>query len=211
MTTTTLTWPIGSSSSLFNDQLAPRKLPRVLPLDRQGPTLHTSPIAGDEDVLSLNLTRGCVHRCPFCSVRGHAAYPGDDVLYLYVDTPGRLAEELRRRRHKPRAVVISPATDPFPPLAEVQAETARVVAVLADHGIDAWLMTRGYIRPTVLEVLEAHRERVKVIVGLTTLDRGKQRVLEPLAAPPRLRLRQIGQLPSSASTCRWPSSRSCPA
>src|SRR5262249_39569887 len=35
---------------------------------------------------------------------------------------------------------------------------------------------------------------VKVVVGLTTLDRATQRVLEPLAAPPRLRLRQLEQL-----------------
>src|SRR5205085_5203841 len=93
-------------------------------------------------------------------------------------------------------VYLCPSTDPFPPLAEVQAETARVVAVLGEHGVQAWLKTRGWIRPAALEVLAAHRERVKVTVGLTTLDRTMQRVLEPLAAPPRLRLRQIKQLHS---------------
>jgi DNA repair photolyase len=105
-----------------------------------------------------------------------------------------LGEELARRRPAPRAVYISPSSDPFPPLAEVQAETAAVVEVLAEHGVQSWLMTRGYIRPTVLRRLAVHREKVRITVGLTTLDRHLRRVLEPLAAPATLRLRQIAQL-----------------
>jgi hypothetical protein len=91
-------------------------------------------------------------------------------------------------------VFLSPATDPFPPLAEIQAETARVVEILAKHGVEAWLMTRGYIRPLALDVLAAHPEHVRVTLALTTLDRNTQRILEPLTAPPHLRLRQIGEL-----------------
>jgi hypothetical protein len=55
-------------------------------------------------------------------------------------------------------------------------------------------MTRGYIRPFALAALIANSRQVKVIVGLTTVDRGLQRMLEPLTASPRLRLRQIRQL-----------------
>jgi DNA repair photolyase len=80
------------------------------------------------------------------------------------------------------------------PLAEVQAETAAVVDVLAEHGVEAWLMTRGFIRPAILRRLAAHAGRVKVTVGFTTLERQLQRVLEPMAAPPRMRLRQLARL-----------------
>jgi hypothetical protein len=73
-------------------------------------------------------------------------------------------------------------------------EAARVVEALAARGIDTWLMTRGFIRPAALQVLAAHRKRVKVTVGLTTLDRTLQRILEPLTASPRMRLRQIARL-----------------
>lgn len=121
-------------------------------------------------------------------------YAGDDVIHLYRDTPEKLAVELRACRQLPRAVYVSPATDPFMPLAEVQQEAARVVEVLAEHGVEAWLPTRGLIRPSVLSVLERYRQRVKVIVGLTTVNRQLQRALEPLTAPPRLRLRQIARL-----------------
>jgi len=174
-------------------KFAPPALPRVEKIERQGPVLHPSPIP-EQDFLSLNVTAGCAHRCVFCSVRAYPTYPGDQVVFLYTDTAQRVDKELSDRARLPRAVYVSPATDPFPPLADVQAETARVVSVLAKHGVETWLMTRGYIRPAALEVLAAHRRQVKVIVGLTTLDRSLQRTLEPLTASPRLRLKQIRRL-----------------
>ena len=60
---------------------------------------------------------------------------------------------------------------------EFQEETARLVQKLAKRGIDSWLMTRGYIRPSILRMLAAHKERVRVTVGLTTLNRGLQRII----------------------------------
>jgi DNA repair photolyase len=171
-----------------------RRLPRVERVVRKGPVLHPSPTADQDDVLSLNLTRGCVQRCAFCSVRGHATYAGDDVVGLYEDTAVRLDSELSARRRLPRAVYVCPSTDPFPPHVEIQDEAARVVEVLAAHGVETWLMTRGFIRPAALRTLAANREKVRVTVGLTTLDRSLQRVLEPLAASPSLRLRQIARL-----------------
>src|SRR5207244_4564802 len=171
-----------------------KTLPRVIRSDRKGPALHPSPLADSPDVLSLNVAMGCGQRCAFCSARAYANHPGDGVVYLFNDNVKRLTSELADREQKPRAVYVSPSTEPFPPLAEVQAETARVVETLCGHGVEAWLMTRGYIRPAALEVLAAHPGRVKVTMGLTTTDRNLQRVLEPLAAPPRLRLRQIAKL-----------------
>jgi DNA repair photolyase len=163
-------------------------------IERRGPVLHPSPLSDDSDVLGLNITHGCAHRCPFCSVRAAPHYPGDEVVQLFRGTAERLEKELTHRGRLPRAVYISPGTDPFPPLAKVQAATAAVVEVLAKQGIQAWLMTRGFIRPAAIRVLADHAEQAKVIVGLTTLDRSRQRLLEPLTAPPRLRLRQIRQL-----------------
>jgi DNA repair photolyase len=173
---------------------APQALPRVERRKRTGPALHASPLGKAGDILSVNLLRGCVHHCAFCPARAYPSYPGDAVIHLYTDTIERLRQELAARRQAPRAVYISPSTDPFPPLNEVQAEAGRVVALLAEHGVTSWLMTRGYIRPSALDVLTTHRDRVKVTIGITTVNRQLQRVLEPLAAPPRLRLRQIAEL-----------------
>lgn len=181
------TWDDGTESPA-------RMLPRVERIPRTGSVLHQSPLAGAADVLSLNLTRGCAHRCAFCSVRVAPGYPAGNVVQLYDTTADRLAEELQRRKSLPRAVYICPSTDPFPPVLAVQEEAIRVVEVLAAHGIESWLMTRGFIRPFAMEVLARHRDLVKVTVGITTLQRKLQQKLEPLAAPPSLRVRQLGHL-----------------
>jgi DNA repair photolyase len=186
---------LSATDDLFASAETPvRVLPQVRRRTRNGPVLHSSPFADGQEVMSLNLTQGCAHQCAFCLARAYPTYPGDEVVNLYADTVDRLEAELSHRREKPKAVYISPATDPFPPLAEVQQETARVVEVLARHGVTAWLMTRGFIRPSAFEMLLAHREHVKITLGLTTVDRHLQRLLEPLAAPPALRLRQLVQL-----------------
>jgi DNA repair photolyase len=115
-------------------------------------------------------------------------------LYLYADTISRLGDELDQCATVPKAIYISPSTDPFPPIRAVQNASVRVVETLAQRGIDAWLMTRGYIRPFAMRRLAACREHVRVTVAMTSTDRELQRALEPLAAPPSLRLKQIRKL-----------------
>jgi DNA repair photolyase len=169
-------------------------LPRVEWIERSGPAMHPSPLGKTGEVLAVNLAMGCAQRCAFCSARAYPRYPGDDVLHLYRGTANRVASELAACLEKPRAVLISPSTDPFPPLAEVQGEAARTLDVVVNQNVEAWLMTRGYIRPSVAKLLASNRDRVRVTIGLTTLDRTLKRLLEPLTAPPRLRLQQIRQL-----------------
>ena len=98
-------------------------------------------------------------------------------------------------------MLVSPTTDPFPPLQEIQQETGRIVEVLAGQGIEAWLMTRGFIRPAVLDVLRRHASHVKVTVAMTTVDRQLQRLLEALTAPPKLRLKTIHNLHEAGIAC----------
>jgi DNA repair photolyase len=184
----------STAKQLSAVEALPARLPRITRVSRSGPALQSTALAADPDVLGLNLSRGCVHRCAFCAVRGSPYYAGDRELSLFDDTMSRLTSELDARPRLPRAVFVSPATDPFPPMAEVQEETAQVVALLANRGVETWLMTRGLIRPAALAVLEAHRLRVRVTVSLTTCDRRLQRLLEPWTASPRMRLRQIARL-----------------
>jgi DNA repair photolyase len=115
-------------------------------------------------------------------------------LQAYKHTARRLASELAHRKVLPRAVFLSPATDPFPPFMAIQEEAGRVIEVLIERGIQPWLMTRGLIRPRVLKGLQKKPELIRATVAMTTLDRTLQRQLEPLAASPRLRLRQISEL-----------------
>src|SRR5205823_4845436 len=126
-------------------QKASGKLPCVSYTKRSGPILHSTPFDETGQVLGLNLAAGCAHQCIFCAARAYANYPGDGMVQLYAETARQLADQLKERGKRPRAVLVSPSTDPFPPLAEVQAEARRVISVLARRGVEAWLMTRGYI------------------------------------------------------------------
>lgn len=170
------------------------KLPRIEWVQGKGALLHPSPLAEAGEVLSLNLGQGCGQRCPFCMARAYPSYPGDDRVVLFSNTCDRLEQELASRRKLPRAVVVSPTTDPFPPLAEVQAEAIRVMEILAQHGVSTFFMTRGYIRPAAMKTLAQHRDLIRITMGMTTLNRSLQRILEPWTASPRLRLKQIAQL-----------------
>jgi DNA repair photolyase len=175
-------------------RLAAQGLPRVEWIARHGPVLHHVPLGKREDVKGLSLIAG--RGLGFCFANAPATCPGEDVVFLFADTAEQLSAELRAESSRPRAVLVSTSADPLAPLAEVQTETSRVVEVLAAHGVEAWLLTRGFIRPRALRVLEANRQRVRLTIGLTTLDRGLQRLLEPLAAPPHRRLEQIAHLQS---------------
>src|SRR3954451_25456889 len=87
-------------------------LPQVQWVERQGSLLQPCPIPGEGEVLSLNLTRGCAHRCGFCSARGYPTFPRDHALYAFADSTEHLDAELSRWSRPPRAVFLSPATDP---------------------------------------------------------------------------------------------------
>lgn len=160
------------------------RLPRVERVSSQGALLGPSPLGTADEVLSLALTRTTPLR----------EGAGEEPIYLHSDVAERLQSELAARKRWPRAVHVSPSVDPFAPLTEVQEATASVVEVLAAHGLDAWLMTAGFLRPGVLARLAACRERVRLTLRLTTLDRSLQRKLEPWTAPPRMRLRQLVRL-----------------
>jgi DNA repair photolyase len=204
MTTATFTLPIltlleltESADNRIRVQQENHATLRIEWVERRGRALHSGPYGADGNVLALNLARGCLHQCGFCAVRAYANYPDAGVMEVYGHTPQIVEEELASRGRLPRAVLISPSSDPFPPSIEVQAESVRVVHVLAKHGVEAWLMTRGFIRPFALKALAEHPDFVKVLVGMTTLDRSVQRLLEQGAASPRLRLRTIGRLMQS--------------
>ena len=76
-------------------------LPRVVHVRREGAVLHLNPAVRDENVLSVNITRGCVQRCAFCCIRAQPSYPGDDVVYLFTNTAELLKAELAGGRRKP--------------------------------------------------------------------------------------------------------------
>ncbi len=185
-----ITLPLGGS-----DPVAP---PFCLPALQRTPhqqfVLRRGPYPARPDVCSLELVRGCAHRCVFCPSRTQSNYVGDESVVLFDGLADRLAVELAARKDKPRIVLIGPDTDPFQPLPEIQRETLKIVDVLSRNGVVSWLSTRGSIEPSVLDELSEHREAIRVTVGLTSLDPEIQKALEPAASPAAERLHLITEL-----------------
>lgn len=168
------------------------RFPRVVRVARLGPVLRPSPITAG--VYGLDLTAGCAHGCPFCHIRGSSRYPGDARLLFDPFTGERLSDALDALDMLPRQVVLSPSSDPLPPLREVRTETLKVVGLLLDRGVSVQIMTRGRFAPAMIELLALHRQRVKVSVVIMTSDKALSRVLEPRAASPSGRIADIRRL-----------------
>lgn len=166
-------------------------LPRLVRASRNGPVLHETALASAPQVLGLNVTRGCGHRCAFCSVRASPHFPADEVV-LFANTVDLLAEELKNSR--PQAVYLCPGADPFPPYAPVQELVASVVECLAAHGVESWLMTRGEAQRGILQRLQPLAGQIRFTVALPTLQPATAALLEAEAAPPSVRLEMIGRL-----------------
>src|SRR5258706_14302885 len=120
-----------------------RSLPVVGRIPHSEFVLSPGPYADHPDVFSLDLARGCAHRCVFCAARAQGDHPGDVSVYLFDSLAARLAVELAVRKTKPRAVLIGANTDPFQPSDDIQRETLKVVRVLSRYGVTSWLSTRG--------------------------------------------------------------------
>ncbi len=178
-----------SGGSCSQSESVPRPSPRhALPSvewrERHGSVLHPVPLGKHGEVMGLNLVVRRGRPWGFCFASAPLTCSTEEAVYLFADTPEQLSAELAAQAERPRAVFVGGSVDPFAPLSEIQTQTRKVIDVLAVHDVETWLMTRGFIRPAALRALETHRHRVRLTVGLTTLDRGMQRLLEPLAALP---------------------------
>lgn len=98
---------------------------------------------------------------------------------------------LHRLADRFRAVFFSSRFDPLPPSPEVQAVLADWIRLCVRFGLQCWVQTRGVILPVLRDALTECRSSVRITLALSTLDDGLARALEPGAAPPQLRLRQL--------------------
>lgn len=146
------------------------------------------------EVYGLDMTAGCIHGCAFCHIRGGPAYPGEGRTLFDPDVANRLRKHLDALDDMPRQVVLSPSSDPLPPFREIRAATHEALRILLERGIQALLMTRGRVNEDLVKLLAEHSDRVRVAIGITTLDRKLGRTLEPWSAPPWRRLRAIRSL-----------------
>ena len=152
---------------------------------------------------SVNPYRGCVHGCHYCFARRYHRYldlgTGEDftgVILVKVNAVAVLRAELSRPGWQRATVAVGTATDPYQPIEGRYRLTRGILEALADARTPASVVTKGPMVIRDRDVLAAVRDRagVSVCVSVTTLDPERWRQLEPGTAPPRQRLRAVGEL-----------------
>ncbi len=166
--------------------------PRLERVMRRGPILR--PSRGLEGVYGLDLTAGCLIGCPFCHIRGSRRDPGGGRVRFDPLTALGLDTALDDGEGQVRRVVFSPFSDPLPRDRAVRAEATRVVDRLLGRGVEVVLMTRGRIPKALMKRMTEQAELCSVAVGLTTMSKTLMKTLEPGAATPVGRLRDLRRL-----------------
>lgn len=161
---------------------------------RKSPVLTPSSLPCLRHVATLNVTDGCALGCMFCYIQGYSHYPGAERVVLYENLPELVAAELERKRRKPRRVYFSPSSDAFQYPPQIQDVSLRTMRVLLETGVEVAFLTKGFVRRPFLELFADHHDAVFAQIGVTTLDRGLCRAIEPRTAPPEMRIATIDAL-----------------
>src|SRR3989339_2238620 len=163
-------------------------------VERKGHVLTRSTLKCLSQVASINPTLGCIHQCAYCYARGYSIYPGDGKVFVYGNMPEKLEKELSVRRKLPAYVFFSPICDVLQPIPQVLKVTYELLRILLEYGVGINLLTKGRIPAKFLQLFQQYRELIHVQIGITTLNRDMQKRIEPNAATPQERIRNIEQL-----------------
>jgi DNA repair photolyase len=115
-----------------------------------------------------------------------------------------LARTLSRTPVGDGAIAIGTATDPYQPAERRFEVTRSMLTVLAElSGLTISITTKSALVTRDLDILRAinRRSNLSVNFSLITLDRKLQRLLEPRATRPELRLRALAELAGAGIRC----------
>jgi len=101
---------------------------------------------------------------------------------------------LNRKRKTLGFVYFSPSCDAFQPVKQVLDTTYSLMALLLQKGIGVRFLTKGRIPDRFIALFKSYSKNVQAHIGITTLNRQLQKHIEPHAATPGARLKNISAL-----------------
>ena len=149
---------------------------------------------------SINPYRGCVHSCHYCFARRYHGYfdlnASEDftgIIFVKVNAPQVLRQELSRPSWRREEVVLGTATDPYQPIEGKYRITRGILSALHDYRTPVGIVTKGTLAVRDADLLASlsHRARCTVSFSVTTLDAETWRRLEPGTPPPLKRLQAM--------------------
>lgn len=160
---------------------------------------------------TINPYRGCEFGCVYCYARYTHDFlelrdPMDFERKIFVKRMAAevLARTLSRTPIGADAIALGTATDPYQPAERKYGLTRSMLEVFAQiAGLELSLTTKSSLVVRDLDLLEKINRRSKLSVNfsLITLDRKLQRILEPRAPRPGLRLRALSELSRAGIRC----------
>src|SRR6266436_5289363 len=160
---------------------------------------------------TINPYRGCEFGCVYCYARYTHEFlelrdPMDFERRIFVKRMAAqvLSHTLSRTPLGSDPIAIGTATDPYQPAERKYGLTRSMLEVFAQlAGLNLSITTKSSLIVRDLELLKKINRRSKLSVNfsLITLDRRLQRVLEPRAPRPGLRLRALFELARAGIRC----------
>jgi DNA repair photolyase len=160
---------------------------------------------------TINPYRGCEFGCVYCYARYTHEFlelrdPMDFERRIFVKRMAAevLARTLSRTPIGSDQIAIGTATDPYQPAERKFGLTRSMLEVFAQlGGLDLSITTKSGLITRDLDLLKAinSRSRLSVNFSLITLNRKLQRILEPRAPRPSLRLRALEELRAVGIRC----------
>ncbi len=160
---------------------------------------------------TINPYRGCEFGCVYCYARYTHEFldlrdPMDFERRIFVKRMAAevLARTLSRTPIGADQIAIGTATDPYQPAERKFGLTRSMLEVFARlGGLDLSITTKSALITRDLDLLREinARSRLSVNLSLITINRRLQRILEPRAPQPALRLRALAELAAAGIHC----------
>jgi DNA repair photolyase len=167
---------------------------QVIPKPRKGNVLAPAHFGCLKGIPTLNLTSGCIFRCTYCYARGYPQSPQRGEVYLYVNLPDLLKEELSRKRILPQWVILNTSSDCFQSHPDILNVSYEVIQILLDHGIGISFLTKGTIPNRFFDLFKRFPEKILAQIGLVSLSERYWREYEPGTPSPEKRLENVQRL-----------------
>jgi len=159
---------------------------------------------------SINPYRGCEHGCIYCFARPTHAWlglsPGLDFetkLFAKEKAAEALRRELARPAYRPEPLALGANTDPYQPVERKMGITREILQVLAETKHPVTIVTKSDLILRDLDILTemAQQRLARVMLSVTTLDKGLARSMEPRAPAASKRLQAVRQLAAAGVPC----------
>jgi DNA repair photolyase len=149
---------------------------------------------------SINAYRGCEHGCPYCFARPTHSYIGHSAgieferdIYVKVNAPELLREELSNPRYRVKPIAMGTNTDPYQPAEREHKLSRRILEVMLETRHPVTITTKNALVVRDLDILTelAKLGLASVALSITSLDHRLARKMEPRASTPIKRLEAL--------------------